>query len=144
MPVANPLFYTGPRDEVTIFSKKALREKEIRKIKEIHPDTEKERLQKEHVVVYRKIPGTEEMSKVYRIDFRVLSLIRVLGSRPRPDVRTGKVPGLGFTYSQVVGTLSRLCKSGNIRAKFVLQRLPELQRIYKMMPSTGRPDRPDE
>ena len=129
MPLANPIFYNAPNDTVTIFNKAA------------DPKAADPVQRREHVVVYRRLPGSNEISPKYRIDFRVWPLIRTLGSRPRPDPETGKVLGLGLTYGQVVGIVCRLCKQKNILAKFVLQQLPELQRIYRLTPSTGRPDK---
>lgn len=141
MPLAQSIFYNDPNETVTIFSKKALPEKQIREIHKANPDLDENVLRGSHVVVYRKLTGSEEISKKYRIPFRVWPLIRVLGSRPRPDPETGMVPGLGLSYSQVVGTLCRMCKDKSIHAKFILQPLPELQRIYQLTPSEGRPDR---
>ncbi len=132
MPLANPAFYNALDNTVTIFSKAA------------DPKATDPVQRNDHVVVYRILPGSNEISDKYRIDFRVWPLIKTLGARPRPDMNTGKVLGLGLTYSQVVGTLYHLCKQKNIQAKFVLQQLPELQRIYYRTPSMGRPDKTEE
>jgi hypothetical protein len=141
MPLARSFFYNDPNETVTIFSKKALPEEQIKKLKQADPSLAGDVLRGSHVVMFRRLADSEEISKKYRIPFRVWPLIRVLGARPRPDVDTGMVPGLGLSYSQVVGTLCRMCKENNIHAKFILQPLPELQRIYQLTPSEGRPDR---
>ncbi|MCD4823290.1 MAG: flagellar basal body P-ring protein FlgI [Phycisphaerae bacterium] len=107
------------------------------------PPHERQILAKDHLVVYRKIQNSTEISKRFRINYSVRELIRVLGETPRPDLKTGNVHGLGLTYSQVVGILCQLCKDKNIQAKFVLQQLPEMQRIYRITPSVGRPDTPE-
>ncbi len=145
IPLANPLFYNDPQNVVSIFSKPALTDAQIQTMAKSDIDAEAEVLRRDHVVVYRKLTGTDQISKKYRIDFKVWPLIRVLGSRPRPDVETATVPGLGLTYSQVVGILRRLCRDKSIHAKFVLQRLPQLHKIYEVTPTKGRPDvREDE
>ncbi len=144
MPLAGSVFYNDPNDTVTIFSKNNVPEDQIEKIRQSDPELVDDNLRGDHVVVYRKLAnseGVEEISKKYRIPFQVWPLIRVMASRPRPDSETGMVPGLGLSYSQTVGTLSRLCKEHSIRAKFILQPLPELQRIYQLTPIEGRPDR---
>ncbi|MBN1555768.1 MAG: flagellar basal body P-ring protein FlgI [Phycisphaerae bacterium] len=143
MPMAGSIFFNDPTETVTIFSKTALPQEEVQKIRQADPSLGEDVLRGDHVVVFRKLSGSEEISKKFRIPFKVWPLIRVLGSRPRPDAETGMVPGLGLSYSQVVGVLSRLCKENSIRAKFVLQTLPELQRIYQLTPSEGRPDTED-
>ncbi|MBN1943121.1 MAG: flagellar basal body P-ring protein FlgI [Phycisphaerae bacterium] len=139
MPLARSIFFTDPNETVAIFSKKALPAEQIEKLKQADPDLAEDVLRGDHVVVYRKLLG-EEISKKYRIPFKVWPLIRVLGSRPRPNVETGMVPGLGLSYSQVVGVLCRMCKDNSIHAKFILQPLPELRRMYQLTPSKGRPD----
>jgi len=128
IPIANPMFYSSPDELVTVFSKK----------KDLTAKDPDER--KDHIVVYRKLSNSNEISKKFRIGFSVWELIRTMGATPRPSVETGQTVGLGLTYSQVVGTLCRMCKQKSIPAKFVLQPLPEMQRIYRTAPSVGRPD----
>jgi hypothetical protein len=43
----------------------------------------------------------------------------------------------------VVSVLQRLCRQGDIQAKFVLQPLPQVQRIYLDDTTVGRPDEPE-
>lgn len=142
MPLSRDIFYNDPAETVTIFSKPPLPDEEIRALKQADPELVDDVLRREHVVVYRKLRG-EEISKKYRLPFHVWPLIRTLGSCPRPDPETGMVPGLGLSYSQVVGVLSRLCRDHTIPAKFILQPLPELRRIYQMTPTQGRPETKD-
>jgi hypothetical protein len=131
MPLAEPLFFTAADELVTVFSKQG---------DEDHKDPA---AHEPHMVVYRRLPGSSEVSRPFRISNRLADLVRVLGGRPRPHPVTGEVEGLGLTYSQVVGVLHRMCKEKSIPANFVLQPLAELQKIYRDTPSVGRPDRPD-
>lgn len=130
LPLANPLYYEATTGDVTILSRPG------------EKDHEDPACRVPHVVVFRMLPGGRP-SKRFIIPFRAAELIRVLGGMPRPDPKSLEVPGLGLTYSQVVTIVSDMCKKGHIRAKFVLQPLPHMRRIYKMTPSGGRPDRPE-
>ncbi|MCK5113544.1 MAG: flagellar basal body P-ring protein FlgI [Phycisphaerae bacterium] len=143
MPLQNPLFPVIPGDIVTIYNDNPMTKGQIEKLLDKDPQTDVKLLRKEHVAVYRHIPGTESTSETFRIKFRVLDIIRILGSAPRPNPNTGKIEGLGFTYSQVVSILYRLCEQNSIPAKFVLQKTPEMQKIYGDTPAAGSPDRPD-
>ncbi len=131
VPIANPVFYSTSDNNVTIFSKKG------------DPKAENPEDQKDHLVVYRKLPRRERTSKKFTVEFNTWPMIKVLGSPPRPSQATWKIQGLGLTYSQVVGILCQMCKQNLIEAKFVLQQPTELQRIYRHTPTMGRPDRPD-
>ncbi|MGC9453952.1 MAG: flagellar basal body P-ring protein FlgI [Phycisphaerae bacterium] len=121
MTVQRPVFYNSPDDLVTINA---------------HRDDDK-------LLVYRKIPSRGDYSDPFYVDCYVRELVRTLGDRPEPD-DNGDIKGLGLTYGQVVSVLYRMCEEGDIPAKFVLQPLPELQRIYQEMPEVGRPDAPAE
>ena len=143
MPLENPLCPIIPGDIVTIFNETSLSRERIDKMLSKDPQVDTELLRKEHVVVYRRIPGTESTSDRFRIKFRVWDLIHVLGSAPRANKNTGRIQGLGFTYSQIVSILYRLCEQNSIPAKFVLQRTSEIQKIYRDTPAAGRSDRPD-
>ena len=143
MPLKNPLFPIIPRDIVTIFNETPLTKEKIEKILLKDPQADTKLLRKQHVVIYRKIPGTEKTSARFRIPFRVWNLVRVLGSAPRAHKDTGRIQGLGFTYSQVVSIFHKLCEQNSIPAKFVLQRTPEIRKIYRDTSTTGRPDSPD-
>lgn len=101
-------------------------------------------LRQDHLLVYRKLDDGG-ISRKFRVDHTVWNLVKVLGSEPRPNRDTGEVPGLGLDYSQTVGCLYRLTQDESIPAKFVLQPLPELQRIYETSSEeTSRPDRPED
>ncbi|MHC4981615.1 MAG: flagellar basal body P-ring protein FlgI [Planctomycetota bacterium] len=106
MKVRSPVFFRMPKDLVVINARKADKE----------------------LVVFRKVPLTGKMTPPLRVDMRVSSLIRLLGSRPERDI-DGKVRGLNLTYGQVVGVIYRMCEHEDIPAKFVLQPLPEAQKI---------------
>ncbi|MCD6365274.1 MAG: flagellar basal body P-ring protein FlgI [Planctomycetes bacterium] len=82
------------------------------------------------LMVYRRIPRGRVVSDAFYIDFSVASLIRTMGSAiERGD--DGKIQGLALTYSQVLRVLAALCASGDIDARFILQRPPALRRIYR-------------
>jgi hypothetical protein len=121
MTVRRPVFHNSADDLVTINA---------------HRNDEK-------LLVYRSIPRREDYSDPFYVDFYVRDLVRTLGERPELDAR-GNVKGLGLTYGQVVSVLHQMCEEGDIPAKFVLQPLPELQRIYREAPTVGRPDAPSD
>jgi len=120
MPVVRPVFYGGPDDLVLINARPG----------------------DQHLTVFRKLPRTDRYSAEFRVPFQVSALVETLGTLPTPE-ESGEVRGLGLTYSQVVSTLQRLCKDGDIPAKFVLQPLPDVRRIYEGAMSVGRPDMPE-
>ena len=115
--VCRPIYFTTPNELVTLNARQG----------------------DEKVTVYRKVPGTRALSDSFLIDFDARSLITTLGFRPEED-RNGKLKGLGLTYGQVVHVLQRMCESGHIQAKFILQRPPSLSRIYRGAGSVGRPN----
>jgi len=120
MKVAKPIFLNPPDDLVTINA----------------------RSQDEKLAVFRRMPGTGRYSDTFHIDFRLETLITTLGHLPRRD-SNGDIMGMGLTYGQIVGVLYRMCKEGDIRAKFVLQPPPEIQRFHRSIPAVGRPDMPE-
>jgi hypothetical protein len=120
MKVVCPVFFESPDELVTV---NAL------------SDSEK-------LTVFRKIPRTTTMSEPFEVAPYVRLLVETLGSRPEMD-DDGKIAGLGLTYSQVVGVLYRMCKEGDIPAKFVLQETPDMQKIYRAVGTAGRPDMSD-
>jgi len=93
------------------------------------------------LTVFRKIPRTGGVSDALTVSPSVRSLVEMLGSRPKVD-RDGNVSGLGLSYSQVVSVLYRLGEAGAIPGKLVLQKTPEMQRIYQDAATVGRPDMP--
>ena len=119
MPVICPVFFSYADDLVTINANKGDKK----------------------LTVYRKVPGSGEFSDSLYVEPNVPSLIQALGSLPTRGM-DGKFNGLGLTYSQVVGVLYRMCKSGDIRAKFHLQGMPKMQRIRPGQ-TVGRPDMPE-
>jgi len=121
MAVARPLYFEAPDAAVTI---NAFREND-------------------KLTLFRKIPVTGQISDPFEIDPSVRNLIVALATCPEPG-DDGKVRSLGLTYSQVVGVLYRLAREGDIRAKFVLQQSPALQRIRTGTATVGRPDMPQQ
>ena len=91
--------------------------------------------------VYRKIIRSGKFSDVFNVDNKVFTLIEVMGSPPYRGA-DNSIKGMGLTYGQVVAVLNRLCESGEIRAKFVLQPLPQMKKIYQSPATVGRPDVP--
>lgn len=119
--VAKPVFFRTPDDMVTINA----------------------RAGEEKLSVFRKIPRSGRYSDVLRVDFLVRSLVLALGEKPEMDAH-GSFKGLGLTYGQVVSVLCKMCERRDIPAKFVLQELPDVQRIYRQVGIFGRPDMPGE
>jgi len=95
----------------------------------------------ETLTVFRSVPLAGRISSPIEVVPTVRSLVEALGKTPDPD-KHGKVSSLGLTYGQVVGTLYRICKAGDISAKFVLQQTQALQRIYEGAATVDRPDMP--
>ena len=119
MPVQREVFFNGPQDMVTVNANKG----------------------DKRLTLYRRIPRTGNFSENLFTDFSVRSLITTLGALPQRGL-DGKIEGLGLTYSQVVGILHRMCQANDIQAKFRLQTLSGLQKLYSDTLSVGRPDMP--
>lgn len=109
-PVSLPLFYTHPKDRVTLTADAGA---------------------KAITLVYR-MPYTNKLAEQVSVPPRVVDLIKALAapvtgdSRPaslgnaraaRADSRTA-VRGAGLTYSQLIGVVSTLCRNGTIPAQF--------------------------
>ena len=94
------------------------------------------------LTIFRKVPVRGVISDPVKCDFRVRSLVEAMGRIPEPD-ENGQVTSLGLTHSQVVGVLYRMCKAGDIPARFVLQPIEAAQRIYAGAATVGRPDLPN-
>jgi hypothetical protein len=97
----------------------------------------------EKIKVDRKVPRSIRRSDTFEVVPQVAELVQALGTLPNKGI-DGKIEGLGLTYSQVVGVVYGLQKGGHMPARFVLQPLPEMRRIYASMSGAGRPDMPDE
>lgn len=93
------------------------------------------------LAVFRMLPHSGRRSDIFRIKPNVEELVLTLGNTPEKD-ESGRIQGLGFTYSHVVGVLSRLCRDKAIDAKFVLQQTKELQGFGRVGGSGGRPNIP--
>lgn len=119
MPVLRPMFYSAP-DELVVASLRASDEK---------------------MLVFRKVPRTGRFSDEFRVEPRVAALVETLGSTPQREL-DGQIKGLGLTYSQLVGVLHGMCREGDIPARFVLQDMPGVRKIYEGAATVGRPDTP--
>ena len=121
MPVSKPVFFCAPDDLVTVNA----------------------RGDEKQMTVFRKIQRTGRYSDPFHVDFRASSLVETMGWLPEWDDE-GNIKGLGLTYGQVVGVLYRMCKEGDIPAKFVLQQQPDVRKIYEDAVAAGRPDTMEE
>ncbi len=121
MALQSPVFFNAPRDIVTVNADKG----------------------QERLMLYRRIPRTGGFSDNLFTDFSVKSLITTMGSFPERGL-DNQFKGLGLTYSQVVGVLYRMCQTNDIPAKFRLQTLSGLQKLYSGTLSIGRPDMPPD
>jgi hypothetical protein len=99
----------------------------------------------EKLTIFRRIPRTGKYSDTFQTDFSVRTLITTLGL-PSQRGPGGNIMGLNFSYGQVVRILYRMCKAEDINARFVLQPLPGIQRIYTDVGvgTVGRPDTPSQ
>jgi len=79
---------------------------------------------------------------MYQVPANVRSLVQALATPTERD-EYNQVRGLGLTYGQVVAILYRMCKQGDIQARFVLQDLPDIQNIVENASDTERPDMPE-
>jgi len=119
MTVQRPVFFSAPGDVVTVNANGS----------------------DKRLMLYRKMPRTGDFSENLFTDFSVRSLIVTLGSMPERG-QDDRIKGLGLTYSQVVGVLYRMCRANDIQAKFRLQGLSSMRKIYSGTSSVGRPDTP--
>jgi len=110
MKIRTPIFFTMPDDALTVNAFEG----------------------EETAVVFRKIPRTGTFTPSLRLGTSVADFAARLGS-PAVHGIDGKIQGLNMTYGQVVGALYRMCQGGDIPARFILQRLPEVSKIYSEM-----------
>jgi hypothetical protein len=75
----------------------------------------------EQVEVYYRPPDTSQ-GVTHLVDARIAELVRFLGRTTTPD---NPLPGLGFSYSEVVGVLHQIWRQGYLEADF----RPEQDRI---------------
>ena len=120
MTVVRPVFFTTPRNLVTINANSA----------------------RDGLTVFRKVGHNDRTSPPFKVDPHVRSLVTRLGMRAVPD-EDGNVKGLGLTYGQVVAVLYRMCDEGLIPAKFVLQEPTGLQQFLRTAATVGRPNMPE-
>jgi hypothetical protein len=78
-------------------------------------------LDEEQVEVYYRPPGAA-VGVTNLVDARIPELVRFLGHTTTPDK---PLPGLGFSYSEVVGVLHQIWRQGYLKADF----RPEQDRI---------------
>ena len=75
------------------------------------------------ISITRRLPGRERFISL-ESSFDLKSLILTL-AKPLRNPANNKVFGPGLSYSQIVGVMCNLCKSGAIPAQFKLHRRPE-------------------
>jgi len=120
MTVVRPVFFTTPRNLVTINANNA----------------------GDGLTVFRKVGRNARTSPPFKVDPHVRSLVTRLGMRAVLD-EDGNVKGLGLTYGQVVAILHRMCHESLIPAKFVLQEPTGLQQFLRTATTVGRPNMPE-
>jgi len=104
----------------------------------------KKTTQAPRLMVFRSIPGTRTISAPLYTSFLVRELIQGLGGRARVGLQQ-QAKGLQLTYGQVVAVLYRMCEvEKDIPAEFVLQRPLGTGRLYRDVPTVGRPDMPGQ
>ena len=94
------------------------------------------------LVMDRMIYYLDRRSAMYQVPANVRSLVQALATPMEKD-EYNQMRGLGLTYGQVVGVLSRMCRQGDIQAKFVLQDPPDIQNIVDNASAAERPDMPE-
>jgi hypothetical protein len=117
MPVTCPMFYNAPDDLLTVNA----------------------RAGDKQLTMFRKVPRTGQLSSRFYCDFLIVDMITLWGKRAEMGVDQ-QVQGMGLTYGQIVGSLSRMCKEGDIPARFVLQEMPDVRKISEGSTGAGRPD----
>ncbi|MBI5725123.1 MAG: flagellar basal body P-ring protein FlgI [Planctomycetes bacterium] len=93
----------------------------------------------ETLKLWRIVPRTGKPSDQLECEYLVRSLILKLGM-PAQFGDDSTIMGLNLTYGETVSVMAGLCKQGDIKAKFVLQQSPELQKMYRNVGTSDRPD----
>jgi catechol 2,3-dioxygenase-like lactoylglutathione lyase family enzyme len=88
------------------------------------------------VSVRRSLPLSGRLSDKFEGPYDVEWLVRTLGSTPRTSIN-GDVDGLGLTYGQIVQALYWLCEDNHVDAEFLLQSLPEQEKLLEMTEVRG-------
>jgi hypothetical protein len=92
----------------------------------------------DQLTLVRKARFSAAVSDPIYIDLEVGTLVELLGNKP-PSSSDEAVYGLGFDFSSIVLTVSELCRSGSIQAKFVLQQ-PGAVGLGRTKTPPGRPE----
>jgi hypothetical protein len=133
MPIRRPVFYCPPDELVTISDAP----KDVEPHEGHGPPKERR-----PVMVYRRLPVGRRKSPPFYIPATATELVKTLGEAPHLGIDE-KPEGLGLSYSQVVGVVQGLCEKGHIPARFVLQRTPDVQRLYANT-ALERPEMPEQ
>ena len=80
--------------------------------------------------VMRKHPVTGELIGPLKTSFRLADIIKTLGDEPKPENEKER-PGLGVSYSEIVGLLKKMCEKGAVKALFVPGPLTSLAQQQK-------------
>jgi len=94
------------------------------------------------LMIDRMVYRTNRRSDMFQVPANAKSLVQALGT-PTDRDEFNQIRGLGLTYGQVVNVLYRMCGQGDIRAKFVLQDTPDIQKILNNASTMERPDTPE-
>jgi hypothetical protein len=117
MPVQCPMFHNSPDDLLTVSARK----------------------DEKQLTMYRKVARSGQYSSPFQCSPLVSEMTCLWGKAPELTAER-KVTGMGLTYGQVVASLYRMCKEGNIPARFVLQEMPDVQKMSEGATGAGRPD----
>ncbi len=91
-----------------------------------------------YLTVIRETPSKKSSGKI-KASLNLDELLVLLGNDPAIDKKTGRVLGLGVTYSSVVAMLYHMCQDGSIPAAFKLQDLTREFETGEI--SEGRPEK---
>lgn len=72
-----------------------------------------------YISISRKHPSRPEMIGPLHSTFKVKDVVRTLGESPEVDKRATRKQGLAVSYSDIIATLEKMCRTGVIDAEFI-------------------------
>lgn len=118
-PVATPVYYSHPDDEVTLVSEAGATD----------------------LTVFARGRRTRQLSEKLRVTPRVVDLITAMADVPLKN-DAGRTRGLGLSYARVVQVLKTLTDDGSIPARMLLEQ-PTLVELLGPAPESERPEAGD-
>ncbi|TWT41081.1 flagellar basal body P-ring protein [Phycisphaerae bacterium RAS1] len=115
-PVATPVFYSHPDDEVTLVSEEGATD----------------------LTVFARGRKSRQLSEKLRVSPRVVDLISAMADVPLKN-EAGHTRGLGLPYARVVQVLKTLTDDGSIPARLLLEQ-PTLVELLGPTPEVDRPE----